>query len=294
MRRLGRHGGLVPRGAALAALGATLVASSGARAHEYWLDPLGAAPVAGGAFVAAVRNGEDFAGTSLPYDPNRMARLSLVAPDGARPVDARLGDFPAVQLELGPPGLHLVLLDTHGKELVYAELEKFAAFLDYHGQDGVLDAHRARELPGTNIREHYFRHAKLLVRAAGDADAPASPGTSADAASPGPLERHGQALELVPENDPFAADELGLRLFEDGVPLAGAQVELFERTPSGAVSRTLARTDADGRVRLDVDRPGDYLVNAVRVTEPGAEALAAPGETPHWQSRWAALTFDKR
>ena len=48
-------------------------------------------------------------------------------------------------------------------------------------------------------------------------------------------------------------------------------------------------------MRFDLAAAGDYLANAVRVTEPDA-APADEGEeaAPHWVSRWAALTFEKR
>lgn len=273
--------------AATALAAATLLAAAPLAAHEYWLDPLDATPDAGGRLLVNVRNGEDFVGTSLPYDPRRMARLELVGAGGETPVAARLGDFPAVQIEaVSGPGLHVLVLDTAAKDLVYDDLERFARFLDYHGQDGVLDAHAARELPERDIRERYFRHAKALVKA-GDVDAP----VAADAAALAP---QGQALELVAENDPYVGDTLVVRLHEDGEALADAQIELFERTPEGAVTRRVVRSDADGRASFDVGRPGEYLVNAVRVLEPGAEALAAAADpVPHWQSRWAALTFER-
>ena len=275
------------RASVAATLAATSVlAAAPLAAHEYWLDPLDATPEAGGRLLVNVRNGEDFVGTSLPFDARRMARLALVGPGGDGPIAARLGDFPAVQVEMpSTPGLHAVVLDTAAKDLVYDDLERFTRFLDYHGQDGVLDAHAARELPERDIRERYFRHAKALVKA-GDVTAP----VDADAAALAP---QGQALELVAENDPYVEDALAVRLYEDGAALAGAQIELFERTLEGEVTRRLARSDADGRATFDVGRPGEYLVNAVRVLEPGDEALAAADVVPHWQSRWASLTFER-
>ena len=280
------------RGVAVAALlaGASLLAAPLA-AHEYWLDPLDATPDAGGRLFANVRNGQDFAGTSLPYDPARMARLELVGADGARAVAARLGDFPAVQTDVGEAGVHVLLLDTHGKALVYDDLARFTEFLAYHGLEGRLAEHARRGLPERGIREIYFRHAKALVRAGGPGGgAPDGDGAGAS----GPYAPRGQPFELVPLEDPWASGTLSLALLSDGEPFPGAQVELFERTPDGAVTRTLARSDAAGRVRLDVSRPGEYLVNAVRLTEPGAEAREAAGDAPaHWESRWASLTFER-
>jgi len=270
-----------------------------ALAHEYWLDPFDATLATGELLAATVRNGQEFVGTTFPYDPNRMARLDLVAPDGTRPVPARLGDFPAVQVTVEQPGLHLVVLDTYPRPLVYEELDSFAEFLAYHGQEGILEAHAARGLPETDIAERYYRHVKLLVSVSEQAVPVAEPaGTEresadVDAAADGVDAPQGQALELVPENDPYREDTLQLQLLTDGEPFANAQIELFERTPRGEVTRTLVRSDAEGRARFDVARPGEYLVNAVRVTEAAGPPLDDESERPHWQSRWASLTFEK-
>jgi len=256
-------------------------------AHEYWLDPVDATPDANGILFAHVRNGEEFAGTSFPYDPRRMERLLLVGPGGTAPIAARLGDIPAVQASLGRAGHYLVVLDTYGKELVYDDLAGFEAFLVYHGLERHLDEHVARDLPDVGIREIYFRHVKTLARA-GDTEPDAA------ALSEGVSAAQGQALELVPENDPYVDGRIDVVLLADGEPLADAQVELFERTPDGAVSRTVASSDGEGRASFDVARAGDYLLNAVQVHEPGPEALVLEGPTPHWESRWASLTFERR
>lgn len=265
----------------------TLALAMPLAAHEYWLDPLDATPDVDGSFLANVRNGQDFTGTSLPFDPGRMSGVVIVGPDGARALAGRLGDYPALRAEIGRAGVYLVAFETYAKPLLYDDREAFATFLEYHGLGALLEAHDARGLPEEGIRERYFRYVKTLVKT-GDADTPGEPGSAAFA----PL---GHRYELVAENDPYVNDELVLRVLFEGKAVAEAQVELFERTPEDVVSRVTDTTAADGRVRFDVARAGDYLVNAVRVLEP-AEGTPIGEETapPHWESLWASLTFERR
>jgi uncharacterized GH25 family protein len=72
-------------------------------------------------------------------------------------------------------------------------------------------------------------------------------------------------------------------LLYHGAPLAGAKVAAL---PKDQPSRQIAaRTDAQGRVRLVLDRPGVWLVKAVHMIP------APPGTGAEWESFWASLTF---
>ena len=52
-------------------------------------------------------------------------------------------------------------------------------------------------------------------------------------------------------------------------------------------ARVTARTDAQGRARLRLDRPGVWLVKAVHM-------IPAPaGAGADWESFWASLTFER-
>ena len=46
------------------------------------------------------------------------------------------------------------------------------------------------------------------------------------------------------------------------------------------------RTNADGRVLVPLDRPGEWLVKAVHIIETPADDTVAD-----WESFWASLTF---
>ena len=75
-----------------------------------------------------------------------------------------------------------------------------------------------------------------------------------------------------------------MRLLLDGAALSGALVVARPKADPAADRR--ARTDAEGRVTLELDRPGPWLVTSVHM-------LAAPKETgADWESLWASLTFE--
>lgn len=287
-----------------AGIGGLLLTAS-VTAHEYWLDPLDATPDAGGLLLVDIRNGEDFSGSSFPYDPRRMQRVELVGPNEVIDVEGRLGDFPAFRIPLGNAGPYMLLVETGAQPLVYDTLADFTTFLDYHGASGILERHIEHALPETEIRERYYRYAKTLVYA-GERVKGVEERSSVVSA---PL---GTRLEIVAGNDPSNNDAIELLLLFDGYPLADSQVEMFLRKADGAVSRRVGRSASDGKLVFAIDEPGDYLVNAVRVVEPSARPTEEatgdapqraeeskstesrlPAVAPHWESHWASLTFEK-
>ena len=97
----------------------------------------------------------------------------------------------------------------------------------------------------------------------------------------------GLALEIVPEVDPLSlrpGDELEVRLLWQGRPLEGARLKAFR---DGAASAyTVTRTDARGRARIALDRPGLWLLTAIHMQS------AADGSEADWRSTWSSLTFE--
>jgi uncharacterized GH25 family protein len=135
----------------------------------------------------------------------------------------------------------------------------------------IVEAHRKANKPMTAIRELYARCAKALVRVGG--------GDGLDRSV-------GLPLELVAEANPYtvpAAERLVVRVLHLGRPIAGVLVKTFNRDDPEAPR--LLRSDAEGRVAIDVSRRGEYLVSAVYMTIPAAT------EKADWSSLWATLTF---
>jgi len=247
-------------------------------AHEYWIDPIEYVLSAGDELVADVRNGENFAGVSFPYDPQRYKRFYLVGDNQRFPVKSRLGDTPALKVALKKPGLYSVILQSTQRALQYDTLEKFRDFLTYHNLQQVEEVHRQRGLPDSNIQERYYRFAKSLVQV-GEADDELHVA----------LQPQKLLFELVPLNNPYAkGNNLRLQLLFQQRALADAQVEVFHNVGGGGqVTRKVANTNSLGEVTVDISEAGEYLINAVQLIQPRQAGA-------HWESLWASITFEKQ
>lgn len=244
-------------------------------AHEFWLDPLDFALPVGATLEANLRVGQDFEGSAMSYIPRNFTRFEVVLGDTAMPVEGRIGDKPALHMDMTAPGLAILLHETTNNFLTYDAWDSFASFVEHKAFPGVLDRHRARGLPDTGFTEFYSRHVKSLV-AIGE-------GAGQDRA-------FGLRTEFVALANPYADDVsagLPVLLLLDGAPRAQAQVELWDRAPDGTVSVTLHRTDDQGRAVLPVAAGHVYMADAVAMLEIAPEAP----RNAVWHSLWASLTF---
>ena len=260
---------------------ALCIAPAWAQAHEFWISPDDYVVEADGIVTAALRNGEDFAGSSLSYIPNRAARFDMVVDGATAPVPARLGDNPAFSVEGLPEGLMVIVHETTDSTITYRPKggrtgwERFVAFTEHKAMDGAPEDHVARGLPQEGVTERYRRFAKALVAVGG--------GAGADA----PV---GLRTEIVAEANPYTddlSDGLPVTVLFEGEPRANAQVELFERAADGTVAVTTHVTDDAGRAALPVRAGHEYLADAVTLLPLDPET----NEGAQWQTLWAALTF---
>jgi len=138
-----------------------------------------------------------------------------------------------------------------------------------------LDRHAARGLPDADFAEVYTRFSKSLIGV----------GSAAGADHDFGLE-----TELVALANPYTDDMSGglpLRLTYRGEVRADAQVEIFDRAPSGEVTITRPRTNAEGVVTVPVTPGHHYMADAVVLREPEGENLTGAV----WESLWANLTW---
>ncbi len=281
------------------ALACAAALAAPAHAHEFWIEPTDPSPTVGEPLEANLHTGQYLSADPSSWDPRRFVRLELVDADGSREITGERMDLPAVRIPVRSPGPQTLVGETRPQSVRYDSFEKFEDFTAFEGAPEIAERHVASGLPTVNITELYTRYAKALVRADG--------GPSADRGAP-PGRALGLELELVALDDPYASDAdapLGFELLLDGEPLADVQVALFHRTgpnagmppkdatgeivmPNG-VTRTLARTGADGRVSFDRPGAGVSLVSAVLIRRPDARTMLESGAM--WESLWASLTF---
>jgi hypothetical protein len=251
-------------------------------AHELWIEPDAYIVAEENVVTARLVNGQNFDGMEIRFFPKQFVRFTLSLGDTEMQVSGRIGDSPALAMPTLGEGLHIATYQSSGDVVSYADIEKFARFVEHKdlshalGTD-VLARHAARNLPQTNFSEYYTRYSKALI-GVGNAQ--------------GADRRMGLETELVALTNPYTDDLSGgmkVQLFWNEAPRADAQVELFAKAPDGVVTVTLHRTDASGVVSLPVSAGFSYLVDAVILREPSG-TLSGDRDVA-WESLWAALTF---
>jgi cobalt/nickel transport protein len=252
--------------------------ASVATAHEFWIEPLRYQIDNGGTLEAEFKNGQEFSGNTLSFFDRRSALFQMAAAGEQRAITPRTGDNPA--LNVAAPGddmLVSVVHETTPSFVTYSEWAKFLKFAAHKDFKNAARDHIAAGWSQVKFRESYTRHAKALM---------------AVGSGMGTDQNFGLATEFVALTNPYApdfADEMKVALYFRGVLRPDVQVEVFERAPSGDVSVTLHRTDAQGEATIAVTPGHTYLFDAV-VLQPFASATADENATV-WQTFWAALTF---
>lgn len=242
-----------------------------ASAHEFWIEPGQFRPAAGAKVPLRLYVGQYFKGSSLPFLTDSFERFFYADARGTENIRGVLGDDPAATLTIRAPGRIWIVFRSTPYELTYDKPGEFDAFLLKEGLDHLVPPAQRGKLP---VKETYSRCAKSLL-VAGSAVAGSAPDRA-----------FGLPLELVAESDLFAGQfaEFKVRLLHRGAALPGALVTAFHKAvPDG---RLEARTDASGRARLALDRPGVWLLNAVHLI-PASKKSGA-----QWETLWASLTFE--
>jgi len=244
-----------------------------AAAHDFWVQPDDWTPEPKTLQRVWLRVGDEVPGESFPRTPAHIQQFVLAGPDGGDEVEGQVGADPAGIASFAGPGLYLIGYASTASD-VELDAAKFESYLRDEGLTGAHKRHAARADPLAMVREAFSRCAKALVRV-GDA-----PHTGYD-------RNLGFTLEIIPEVDPYGlapGGALPVRVLYDGAPLADTQVSA--RPADGSQHRIVARTDAEGRATLRLDRAGVWLVKSVHIIPDPA------GRKVEWESFWASLGFE--
>ena len=243
-------------------------------AHDFWLEPSTFSARPGEEVSLTLRVGEHLQGDTLPYIDDWFSDYRVLNDDGERPIDGILGDDPAGQFVAGSPGIHVVGYRSTNN-FVELESQKFHDYLAKEGLESVIDIRNERGDADTLGREDYSRCAKALV-SVGDKYS----GDIFDKAL-------GYTLELIPEINPYAmsaGDSLPIQLLYLSEPIKDVLVVAFTQDePEKQIS---ARTDENGRVNMQLNGSGVWLIKAVHIIETPPD-----NEQADWESFWASLTF---
>ncbi len=244
-------------------------------AHEFWIEPRTYQVETGETMTATLRNGQRFAGVTIPWLDGRQKMFDWVLGDIREPFSGRAGDIPTVTLTPNRPGLLVLAAEMLPQTLTYDEWELFQRFSEHKDLNGVA-RHQARGLPSEGFSEIFTRHVKALV-AVGD-------GAGSD-------RKLGLEHEFIALTNPYTdpGPNMRVQLFYLGEPNADQQVEIFDRAEDREVSVTTTRTDAQGIAQFPVLRGHVYLLDAVVLREPSSDVTARTGAV--WETLWAAMTF---
>lgn len=252
-----------------------LLSASALPAHDLWIEPSSFRPAQSERITVRVRVGEHFKGDPVPRSSARIERFAAVVPgdrDLELPLKGTEGADPAGQATLPVPGTWILVYDTN-HAFVDLDGPKFERYLTEEGLERISALRAKAGKTAAGARDMYSRCAKSLVTVGAEGQA-------------GYDRVLGLPLELVPGASPAAlpaGGELPVLLLYQGKPLAGALVVAIRKDQP--LAKVSARTGKDGRVRLRLGGPGDWLVKAVHM-------IPAPaGSGADWESFWASLTF---
>lgn len=240
-----------------------VLAAGPARAHDFWIEPSSFTPAPGELVPLTLRVGEYLEGETVPRNDARIERFAVIADHGEARVVGHDGDDPAGVMRGENPGGAVVVYRSLPSR-VELDAPKFESYLELEG------------LPQVKAGPELFsRCAKALVAVGG----------KGSAAFTRPA---GLRLEIVPEADPYTLAQgspLPVRVLYEGKPLQDVMVVALDLASAGRPQRI--RTDAAGRARVALPRPGLWLIKAVHMIP----AQPAAGAT--WESFWASLTFKR-
>jgi len=238
--------------------------SSMGSAHEFWIDPETYVVQANEKVKAYLRNGEDFKGISYPYFPNQTQSFEWHQNGQTNRIDARIGDSPAGVFSPTAEGLVVISHQSVAGRIEYHQQEKLDAFWDEK------DLRNTAENGTVPIKEDYIRYSKSLLSA--------GHGHGMDGAI-------GLRAEFIALTNPYHQDNITVQLLFDGTPRLDHQISVFAKSPEGEVTKSVLRSDAEGKVRLGIQKNHHYLLDAVFIE---------PGISSDWITHWASLTFQSR
>jgi uncharacterized GH25 family protein len=250
-----------------------------AQAHEFWIEPATFHPEAGSILSARLQVGiGPHEQESFARNEEHQRRFALVAAGAEKAMVGRPGDDPAGRVRLEEEGLQWVAYASNPSRIELGP-EKFEQYLVEEGLEQVRSERAEMGESEHAASESYRRCAKSLVRVG-------------DGPTAGFDQVLGLELELVLETDPAVlgtdpTDEedssIALRLLYKGRAAVGVQVLAISLEDTDV--RLKARTDEEGRVRVQLPRNGRWLYSAVHMRR------AEPTADVDWMSCWSSLTL---
>ena len=251
-----------------------LLKSNSTNAHEFWMEPDKYFANQSDTIEISNRIGQNFIGDTWPYISNSFFSFEYVLNKTSVRIVGLEGDDPAAKLKINSAGLVIVTQHTKGDEVTFEKWKKFKEYLKNEGLADKIDEHLRQNLPKQDIKEKYYRCAKLLL--------------NIQSSSEDFDHFTGMPLEIVTAKNPYHLEpneQLQVQVLYYGEPLPNAQIIKISKNSGTRLFGP--RTNADGKALLTLTESGPILLSVVHLT-------AAPKRSNvHWISHWASLTFSK-
>lgn len=239
-------------------------------AHEFWLSPSTYILPSGEVLEVDLSFGDDFERTDVAYFPDQSKRFEIHVGNANLSLAQDRARDPAARINGLPDGLAIVIYERNAPReiFVYDTPEKFEAFLDTHSIKQDVDWQAATQ----PVAEKYNRFSKTLVKVG---------------AGFGQDRNFGMETEIIAVTNPYlpsGRQTMSFDVYYQGAAQANRQVELYAKALTGfEVTRTLHRTDENGRVKIDVAPGQEYLLNSItyRPAQGGVQ----------FESLWASISF---
>ena len=263
-------------------VGIALFWTSALQAHDFWIEPsrLYTEDSGGETVSITLREGVGFEGNSVVYLPQWFRDFSRWDAKGGQPIDSTPGNDPAAELLLPSQGAVLVGYYSQRVKITLPG-KKFDSYLQDEGMDEIYHQRQQQGGAWDEVREEYTRCAKLVLGEEGGTDSR--------------LYNHwfGYPLELTPLTEPLGnKGPVTFELRYRGEPLPGRLVRAFtKQRPAEVVS---AVTDSRGRVEMQLNGAGLWLIKSVHMVAIEADLISGDGGEPsQWESFWASLVIPR-
>ena len=130
--------------------------------HEFWIDPKKYHLTNNEIAEANIFIGENFEGSSMPFDKEYFVALNLYAENKKNKIKGRLGDIPALQIKKMSKGLNIIQVESEMNYVEYNGLLKFEIFSLNKGYHNLVKKHKEKNYPN-NFFESYKRYAKSII-----------------------------------------------------------------------------------------------------------------------------------
>jgi uncharacterized GH25 family protein len=253
--------------------------STPAYSHELWLEGADYEIAINEKVVSDLKVGENFQGSTYSFFPDSFQRFDITLAGQVKPVEGRLGNRPAVDIDALGEGLNILVYQSNNMIVTYTEFEKFASFVEHKALENALSKHEELGFPKDKFREVYSRYAKSLI-GVGNAK-------GADKA-------YGLETEIVALENPYT-DNLDngfdVKVLYQGKPRKNAQVEIYEKMANskGAAQVFTTTTNNEGIASINVKPGYVYQLDAVVIRQPAKEL--AEEKDAVWETLWANMTF---